>query len=620
MAEDNSTGLWTLTTQVAHTLKEAAMESYTAVLANGTYVFLKELIITEEECLGTDFNIPEDTKNNGFAKAALYKNGDRTSAFLEKLTIAKANVQHLVRVSLLLERVVRSVVVPLLGGSQCWKSCDRRTFLAKFRQSWTLRSSSLAGDYCNSTWDRIYCWPPVAAGTTVYLPCPEHKGYDGSKVLAYRTCNQTGQWLRGPWTNYTACLQHKLPPEPPVKELPILTFVVRDIYFYGSCMSLAFLLATVFIYYYLRRLSSSGRITIHKNLAISFLLYYILSVVLFEPYINTPENIDDSYRQVVIRYPFTPEWSEERRESAFPKGTTSGHMSRYVPGTTRDRTRPGLCEFLVGASRYFFTTNVFWMFVEGLHLHKRIAVAVFSAETNMLLYSAIGWGIPSLLVVAWSVVMVMFHAQACWDQYNQLPYAWILSGPIYLVLLVNLGFLINIIRILVQKLKEKQTVESQQVTKAAKATLILFPLLGVPHLLLIYDPADGGAGQWIYQIFNAFMQAMQGVFIAVIYCFFDLEVQREFRRIIGRWSRRRSSTLRRTSSSALTRQSHRPLAVDRSFDRSICYSGSFRMHSMRRGVDSGCPRSTTDDWYPGHSCCSAGQVPNNLRPISADIC
>ncbi|KAI8517088.1 hypothetical protein Bbelb_056690, partial [Branchiostoma belcheri] len=51
---------------------------------------------------------------------------------------------HLVRVSLLLERVVRSVVVPLLGGSQCWKSCDLRTFTAKFRQSWTLRSSSVA--------------------------------------------------------------------------------------------------------------------------------------------------------------------------------------------------------------------------------------------------------------------------------------------------------------------------------------------------------------------------------------------------------------------------------------------------------------------------------------------
>ncbi|KAI8520808.1 hypothetical protein Bbelb_005620 [Branchiostoma belcheri] len=53
---------------------------------------------------------------------------------------------HLVRVSLLLERVVRSVVVPLLGGSQCWKSCDLRTFIAKFRQSWTLRSSSVVQD------------------------------------------------------------------------------------------------------------------------------------------------------------------------------------------------------------------------------------------------------------------------------------------------------------------------------------------------------------------------------------------------------------------------------------------------------------------------------------------
>jgi len=45
--------------------------------------------------------------------------------------------------------------------------------------------------------------------------------------------------------------------------------------------------------------------------------------------------------------------------------------------------------------------------------------------------------------------------------------------------------------------------------KAAKATLILFPLLGVPHLLLLHDLAEGGAAQWIYQIFNAVMQAMQ---------------------------------------------------------------------------------------------------------------
>ncbi|XP_035687892.1 corticotropin-releasing factor receptor 2-like isoform X2 [Branchiostoma floridae] len=482
MDEDDSSGLWGLTTQVAHTLKEAA------ATANVTYVFLKELITTEEECLRADFHIPE-------------------------------------------------------------------------------------GEYCNSTWDRIYCWPHVSSGTTIYLPCP--RGFDGSKLLAYRTCDLTGQWQWGPWTNYTACLAHKLPE-------PIMTFVVRDIYFYGSCLSLAFLLATVFIYYYLKRLSSSGRITIHKNLAISFLLYYIFSVVLFEPYISTPENLEDSYRQV-----------------------------------------PGLCKFLVGAQRYFFTTNVFWMFVEGIHLHKRIAVAVFSAEANMLLYSAIGWGIPSLLVIAWSVVMVMFHAHACWDQYNKLPYIWILSGPIYLVLSVNLGFLINIIRILVQKLKEKQTVESQQVTKAAKATLILFPLLGVPHLLLLHDLAEGGAAQWIYQIFNAVMQAMQGVFIAVIYCFFDLEVQREFRRIISRWSRRRSSTLRRTSSSALTRQSHRPLAVDRSFDRSLSNTGSFRMHSMRRGVDSGYARSTSDDLYPRQSLYTVGQrveVPNDLRPISADVC
>ncbi|CAH1238721.1 Hypp5623 [Branchiostoma lanceolatum] len=59
MAEEESTGVWNLTTQLARTLKDAAFESYTAVTANGTYVFLNELITSEEECLRTDFDIPE---------------------------------------------------------------------------------------------------------------------------------------------------------------------------------------------------------------------------------------------------------------------------------------------------------------------------------------------------------------------------------------------------------------------------------------------------------------------------------------------------------------------------------------------------------------------------------
>eukprot|EP00058_Branchiostoma_floridae_P001398 XP_002586886.1 hypothetical protein BRAFLDRAFT_101983 [Branchiostoma floridae] len=63
--------------------------------------------------------------------------------------------------------------------------------------------------------------------------------------------------------------------------------------------------------------------------------------------------------------------------------------------------------------------------------------------------------------------------------------------------------------------------------------------------------------------------------------------------------------------------------VDRSFDRSLSNTGSFRMHSMRRGVDSGYARSTSDDLYPRQSLYTVGQrveVPNDLRPISADVC
>ena len=76
---------------------------------------------------------------------------------------------------------------------------------------------------------------------------------------------------------------------------------------------------------------------------------------------------------------------------------------------------------------------------------------------------------------------------------------------------INLLFLVNIVRILITKLKDNSSHQNEGVThvrKALRATLILFPLLGMTNLLFFINPKDGTHDK-IYVIFNATMQSSQ---------------------------------------------------------------------------------------------------------------
>lgn len=55
---------------------------------------------------------------------------------------------------------------------------------------------------------------------------------------------------------------------------------------------------------------------------------------------------------------------------------------------------------------------------------------------------------------------------------------------------VNLFFLLNIVRVLVTKLRVTHQAESSLYMRAVRATLILIPLLGIQFVLLPYKPDD----------------------------------------------------------------------------------------------------------------------------------
>lgn len=75
---------------------------------------------------------------------------------------------------------------------------------------------------------------------------------------------------------------------------------------------------------------------------------------------------------------------------------------------------------------------------------------------------------------------------------------------------INLLFLINIVRIVVTKahLQSSSQPETAHIKKAVRATLILFPLLGITNIIFFINPKNGTHDK-LYMLFNSSMQSSQ---------------------------------------------------------------------------------------------------------------
>lgn len=84
----------------------------------------------------------------------------------------------------------------------------------------------------------------------------------------------------------------------------------------------------------------------------------------------------------------------------------------------------------------------------------------------------------------------------------------------------------NIIRVLVVKLRQSHTSDLEQVRKAVRAAIVLLPLLGITNLLNMTEaPLHKSALEFaIWSYTTHFLTSFQGVFIATIYCFLNGEV------------------------------------------------------------------------------------------------
>ncbi|GAB6026944.1 hypothetical protein CHUAL_013617 [Chamberlinius hualienensis] len=378
--------------------------------------------------------------------------------------------------------------------------------------------------YCKPVWDTIHCWPPTAPNQIVSVQCTDIiDGLDprltGGSEKAYRICDNKGEWLWGNWSNYTECArlleiadnEESLTPEETIT-------IVSYIGFIGSIVSLVCLLMALGIFCYFKSLQCS-RLSVHKNFVFSLILRFVLMIIVTEP-------------------------------------SVSGRKESFV-------SVEWLCKFVLTLKLYSLLTNVNWMFVEGFYLHSRITVSVFNSEAPFALFYLIGWGLPLIYITVWVTVMESQMSTFCWLGYSKTPYVWILTVPMSIALLLNLLFLINIVRILITKLRATKTRETTQFVgvgdgkenakndlvadgifqvglnhnnnsknmstlmatrKAIKASAVLFPLLGITNLFFFINPNDDGKLEDAYFIINSILQSSQGIFVAVLYCFLNTEI------------------------------------------------------------------------------------------------
>ncbi|XP_070566093.1 calcitonin gene-related peptide type 1 receptor-like [Ptychodera flava] len=368
------------------------------------------------------------------------------------------------------------------------------------------------GLYCNRTFDGWGCWNDTRAGEIAYINCPNFiTGSDPTK-LAHKVCLPDGNWFVHPetnqtWSNYTLC------EEVSAYEEPLGGLIV---WYVGYSCSIVTLSVSLVIFFYFKNLSCP-RITLHKNLFFSFIFNGISWILWFAVVAENPSILENDDEGVQVA-----------------------------------------CKMLNVMTQYFQTCNYFWMLCEGIYLHTLIVVAVFSERSRLLWYYLLGWVAPFVPVTIYTILRAVESHGSCW--LHETAYEFIIAGPIIAVLAINLVLLLNIVRVLITKLRATHTPDTHNYRKAVRATLILLPLLGLHFIIMPFQPANGGLAEQIYDLVIAILISFQGFFVACIYCFFNGEIRgqisRKYRNYVqarrGSDFRTRAKSLYTTTSEVIT--------------------------------------------------------------------
>ncbi|XP_071038720.1 calcitonin gene-related peptide type 1 receptor-like isoform X1 [Parasteatoda tepidariorum] len=358
--------------------------------------------------------------------------------------------------------------------------------------------------YCPRTWDGWQCWPDTLSGEFASSTCQEHVYFRSEPSTcpkyAVKKCWENGSWYvnswNNEWSNYSGC--GRVETARRMLHFHISTYIV----------SILSLLPALIIFATYKQLQVH-RITMHKNLFIALLLNAALEIA-FKATVMLDELENSGNRRTILEENFVS------------------------------------CRILYTCTKYSRMCTYMWMFCEGFYLHKLIAAA-FAEQKSLLMFYFIGWIFPIFPVVTVGILRWSFADEQCWAVPVK-PYEWVAHSLNLLSLILNLMFLINIIRVLWTKLRATHANEPSQFRKAVRATLVLVPLFGLHFFFGMYRPQSGECFVLeAYSFFGYAMDGLQGLLVSLIFCYLNGEVIDLIRRSMYRLKLRYSLDVHPTS-------------------------------------------------------------------------
>ncbi|KAI6180713.1 Corticotropin-releasing factor receptor 1 [Aphelenchoides besseyi] len=207
-----------------------------------------------------------------------------------------------------------------------------------------------------------------------------------------------------------------------------------------------------------------------------------------------------------------------------------------------------LTAFLVEVAKFCVASTFCWMLVEGAYLYLSILYCLHAHRMKYWMCATVGWGLPFALsmrgiwsrfaantkAISWNLKddeipqIIEGDSADCLDLNETLDNLTVTI--IIIIIFTNVAILLAVIYVLFTKFRQVSDKEWAGLRHIFRALLFLCPLLGINYAFTIYHPENPEWLSTVVAFYSLFINASQGTFISIFFCFNHEEVRACLRR------------------------------------------------------------------------------------------